>query len=64
MNEDLFEQGQMVWIRIGVRPPLNIRIVEVLDDGFYRLDWGSCGFNALLNTVRIPASSIRAEIDS
>ena len=51
--------GDFVWIKIGERPPMEIRVIERTKDDRYLLDWGSCGFNSLLNTVRIPSSSLR-----
>jgi hypothetical protein len=55
--------GDFVWLRIGERPPMKIMIVECLKDDFYFLDWGSCGFNAILNTVKIPGKSLLLEIE-
>lgn len=54
-------KGDFVWLKIGSRPPMRIMIIETLNDDFYLLDWGSCGFNSLLNTVRIPGKSLRTE---
>lgn len=51
----------MVWLKIGDRPAMNIRIVKRLEGDRYRLDWGQCGFNSILNTVSIPAKSLSAE---
>jgi hypothetical protein len=53
--------GDFVWLRIGSRPPMKIMVVERLKDDFYLLDWGSCGFNALLNTVKISGKSLMLE---
>jgi hypothetical protein len=53
--------GDFVWLKIGERPPIKMMIVECLGDDLYFLDWGSCGFNAILNTVRIPGKSLRSE---
>lgn len=54
----VYEKDSLVVIKIGQRPPLKIRVLERLDGDFYLLDWSECGFNSLLNTVRIPATSL------
>lgn len=56
-----FDVGQTVWLKIGARPPVGVKILEKLDGGMYLLDWSASGFNPLLNSVRIPAKSIFAE---
>jgi hypothetical protein len=53
--------GDFVWLKIGGRPPIKMMIVECLEGDMYFLDWGSCGFNAILNTVRIPGKSLMLE---
>lgn len=52
-------KGDFVWLKIGRRPPLKIMILDTAGCGMYFLDWGSCGFNPLLNTVRISGNSLR-----
>lgn len=56
--KQVYEENGVVVVKIGERPPMNIRVLKRLDGDFYLLDWGACGFNSLLNTVRIPAASI------
>jgi hypothetical protein len=56
-----FKAGDLVWMRIGERPPVRIRVLGVADNGLYLLDWSSCGFNALLNTVRISGRRLSLE---
>jgi hypothetical protein len=53
--------GDIVWLKIGDRPPMKTRVLECLAGDLYLLDWGSCGFNAILNTVRIPGKSLHSE---
>lgn len=52
-------KGDFVWLKIGIRPPMKIMVINALNDDFYLLDWGSCGFNAILNTVKICGKSLR-----
>jgi hypothetical protein len=56
-----FEAGQTVWLKIGTRPLVGVKVLEKLDGDMYRLDWAPSGFNPLLNSVRIPAKSIFTE---
>jgi hypothetical protein len=45
------------------RDPFQIRVIEqVPDRPFYKLDWGSCGFNSILNTVRITEQALAAKM--
>jgi len=56
--KQVYEENGAVMVKIGERPPMTIRVLKRLDGDFYLLDWGACGFNSLLNTVRIPVDSI------
>lgn len=58
MSKVVYEENSVVVIKIGERPPMNIKVLKRLEGNLYLLDWGSCGFNSLLNTVRIPVTSI------
>lgn len=53
-----YKRNQMVWLKIGDRPAINIKVVDKVDNDHYLLDWGGCGFNSILNTVRIPFKSL------
>jgi hypothetical protein len=52
--------GDKVLVKIGDRPALAFTILECVDRDrpHYRFDWAEHGFNAILNTVAIPESSV------
>lgn len=52
-----FNVGDFVWLRLKSREQFRIKVLE-RTNGRYRLDWGSCGFNPILNTVRIAESAM------
>jgi hypothetical protein len=49
-----------VFVKIGSRPLMSFRIIECVKRRrpHYRFDWAEHGFNAILNTVAIPESSV------
>jgi len=53
-----FNEGQVVFVKIGDRPLVEMVVLERLEGLLYRLDWSHSGFNSLLNSVRIPEKSI------
>ena len=53
--------GDKVLVSIGDRPAISFTILEqVTRSGqpYYKFDWAEHGFNAILNTVAIPESSV------
>lgn len=53
--------GDRVLVRVGHRPLVPFTVVECLereDRPHYKFDWAEHGFNAILNTVAIPESSV------
>lgn len=56
-----YSVGDKVLVNIGDRPAISFTILEqVTRDGrpYYKFDWAEHGFNAILNTVAIPESSV------
>jgi hypothetical protein len=55
-----FKPDELVLLKLNQRI-LRIRILERVEGRlFYRLDWGSCGFNKVLNTVAISEGALHA----
>lgn len=49
-----FRKNDVVWVKLRTRPPFQIKVLEKVEGRpFYRLDWGSCGFDPLMNSVKI-----------
>ena len=58
-----FEPNQLVWVNMRERMPFQIMVLEQIPDRlFYKLDWGSCGFNCILNTVSISESALSVDM--
>jgi hypothetical protein len=51
-----YRVGQVVTLKIGERPLLHLKVLERADrrGPHYKLDWGSCGYHELLNTIAVP----------
>jgi len=58
---DAYSEGQTVWVKIGERSPMQMRVLEKLAGGMYRLDWTLSGFSEVLNTVKVSGSSMSSE---
>jgi len=56
-----FEVGETVLlVALKERGPMEIKIIEKIEGKpFYKLDWGGCGFNSILNTVGIAESAMQ-----
>lgn len=52
--------GDKVLVKIGDRPLIPFTILECVarKTPHYKFDWAEHGFNAILNTVAIPESSV------
>jgi|688.fasta_scaffold1017779_3 hypothetical protein len=60
-----FKPDDIVMLKLKERGPMEIRILERVEGKpFYRLDWGSCGFNKILNTVAISESALNGQKQS
>lgn len=55
-----YNVGDCVLVKIGKRPLIKFAVLECVnrDTPHYRFDWAEHGFNAILNTVAIPESSV------
>jgi hypothetical protein len=60
MFDGKYRIGDKVSVKIGDRPPIVFTILECVtrDRPHYKFDWAEHGFNAILNTVAIPESSV------
>jgi hypothetical protein len=57
-----FKPNDIVMLKLKERGPMEIRILEQIEGKpFYRLDWGSCGFNKILNTVAVSESALNEQ---
>ena len=57
-----FSPNDIVILKLKERGPMEIRILEQIEGKpFYRLDWGSCGFNKILNTVAVSESALNGQ---
>ena len=56
-----FKKDDLVLVKMGERK-LEMRVIDLADGLFYRLDWTLCGYNSLLNTVKIPEKSLIKKI--
>jgi hypothetical protein len=57
-----FKPDEIVMLKLKERDPMGIRILERVEGKpFYRLDWESCGFNKILNTVAISESALNGQ---
>ena len=56
-----FKKGDLVLVKIGERK-VEMRVVDLIEGLLYKLDWTLCGYNPLLNTVRIPEKSLIEKI--
>jgi hypothetical protein len=59
-----FKKGDFVVIRLSSQGPVRMRVLELVrkkDAPFYKLDWGSCGFNSILNTISIAEKAVERE---
>jgi hypothetical protein len=53
-----FKPDDIVLLKLKDRP-MKIRILERVEGRpFYKLDWGSCGFNKILNTVAVSEEAL------
>ena len=53
-----FKPNDFVWLKLN-QGPLRIMVLERVEGKlFYRLDWESCGFNRILNTVSISEGAL------
>jgi hypothetical protein len=60
-----FKKGDFVVMRLSSRGPMRMRVLELVrkkNDLFYKLDWGSCGFDSILNTVSIAEKAVEREV--
>jgi len=55
-----YKIGERVAVKIGDRPLIAFTILECVERKVphYKFDWSEHGFNAILNTVPIPETSI------
>jgi hypothetical protein len=59
MQMHKFKPNDLVLLKLKDRGPMEIRILErVAGRPFYKLDWGSCGFNKILNTVAVSEEAL------
>lgn len=55
-----YKTGDRVLVKVGERPLIAFTILECVKrhTPHYKFDWSEHGFNAILNTVAIPESSV------
>lgn len=55
-----YSVGDRVFVKIGKRTLIKFAVLECVkrDTPHYRFDWAEHGFNAILNTVAVPESSV------
>jgi hypothetical protein len=55
-----YKIGDHVFVKIGKRPLIKFVVLECVsrDTPHYRFDWSKHGFNAILNSVALPESSV------
>lgn len=55
-----YNVGDRVLVKIGNRPLIKFAVLECVtrNTPHYRFDWAEHGFNAILNTVAVPESSV------
>lgn len=55
-----YKVGDHVLVKVGARPLIKFEILECVKRNapHYKFDWAKHGFNAILNTVAIPESSV------
>jgi hypothetical protein len=59
-----FKKDDLVVMILSSRGPIRMRVLELVrkkDAPFYKLDWGSCGFDSILNTVSIAEKAVERE---
>ena len=58
MNNHKFSVNELVILRI-VQRTIKTKILEKIEGKlFYKVDWESCGYNKILNTVSISETAI------
>jgi len=58
MNNHKFSVDELVVLKVGQRT-IKTKILEKIEGKlFYKVDWESCGYNKILNTVSISETAI------